>query len=416
MKVKIIIFLITYFLFFFNQNAFAQLEKLTLKKAIEHTLAENPVIKQMEAQLKAKQAEWKGLTGIHDPELILMKEGISNNTDPAFSEQRIGISQSVDFPLTSVYRVKKSKSEAASLQLQLEAAKRDAIYEVKLDYINLLYTISYKNLADEQKELAKNLAEAVKTKAQAGAGNGMDQLKTEIQLSQAENDIEYAKRILHEARYNLFNTMGLDVEDQKYTIVFSDTLRTKDEKIAQHVALDYVDKDPYYEAILKETEAAGFGVKEAKSEYLPNLNFSLYTQDYGDGFGYTGFEVGVSIPLWFAFNQSSKIQQAKYKKEALEWRKKEVHLDMKLQIEHAWHNYSASRNNMMRFKETISSKSTELKNLTFEAYQLGEIDLLNLLNAQQIYLDTRKSYLTALRDYYLQIIKLEKYMNTEIVY
>jgi cobalt-zinc-cadmium efflux system outer membrane protein len=86
-----------------------------------------------------------------------------------------------------------------------------------------------------------------------------------------------------------------------------------------------------------------------------------------------------------------------------------------LQIEHAWHNYEASRNNVLRFKEIISSKSTELKNLTFEAYQLGEIDLLNLLNAQQIYLDTRKSYLTALR-YYLQIIKLEKYMNTEIVY
>jgi cobalt-zinc-cadmium efflux system outer membrane protein len=415
MKSKSFLFL-SITLLFFSNFLWGQTEKLTLQKAIEHALAENPVIKQMEANLKAKQAEWKGLTGIHDPELILMKEGVSNNTDPAFSEQRIGISQSVDFPLTSVYRVKKSKREAAALQLQLEAAKREAIYEVKLDYIQLLYTISYKNLADEQKELANSLAEAVKTKAQAGAGNGMDQLKTEIQLAQAENDIEYAKRILHQARYDLFNTMGLDVEEQKYSIEFSDTLKTKDEKIAQHVALDYVDKHPYYEAILQETEAAAFGVKEARSEYLPNLNFSLYTQDYGDGFGYTGFEVGVSIPLWFAFNQSSKIQQAKYKKEALEWHKKEVHLDIKLQIEHAWHNYEASRNNVLRFKEIISSKSTELKNLTFEAYQLGEIDLLNLLNAQQIYLDTRKNYLTALQDYYLQIIKLEKYMNTEIVY
>jgi hypothetical protein len=53
MKVKPIVFLITYFFFFFNQNALAQLEKLTLQKAIEHTLAENPVIKQMEAQPKS---------------------------------------------------------------------------------------------------------------------------------------------------------------------------------------------------------------------------------------------------------------------------------------------------------------------------------------------------------------------------
>jgi len=54
--------------------------------------------------------------------------------------------------------------------------------------------------------------------------------------------------------------------------------------------------------------------------------------------------------------------------------------------------------------------------LTLEAYKLGEIDLLNLLNAQQLYLDTRKNYLKVLQDYYLQLIELEKYMNKEIVY
>jgi cobalt-zinc-cadmium efflux system outer membrane protein len=114
MKSKSFLFL-SITLLFFSNFLWGQTEKLTLQKAIEHALAENPVIKQMEANLKAKQAEWKGLTGIHDPELILMKEGVSNNTDPAFSEQRIGISQSVDFPLTSVYRVKKSKREAMQL-------------------------------------------------------------------------------------------------------------------------------------------------------------------------------------------------------------------------------------------------------------------------------------------------------------
>lgn len=416
MKSKFILILLAYSLFLLNQTVVAQEEKLTLQKTVEQTLAGNPAIKQMEAQLKAKLNEWKGLTGIHDPELILMKEGMKRNTDPAFSERRIGVSQSVDFPLKSAYRIKQSKSEAMAMQLKYEAVKREAIYRVKNDYIQLLYTLYYKKLAAEQYELANNLTEAVSTKSQAGASNGMDKLKTEIQLAQAQNDIEYSERILHEARYELFNTMGLDEEDQKYTIEFADTIRTKNDVVDQHVALEFVTTHPYYKAIVKETEAADYGVKGAKSQYLPDLNFSLYAQDYGDGFGYTGFEIGVSIPLWFAFNQNTQVQQSKYKKEALEWRKKEVNLDMKMQIEHAWHNYKASQDNMLRFKEVISSKSTELKNLTFEAYKLGEIDLLNLLNAQQIYLETRKSYLVALRDYYMQLIKLEKYMDTEIVY
>lgn len=400
----------------FSNLIWSQTEKLTLQKAVDQTISSSPVLKQIEAELNRKMIEWKGMTGIKDPELILMKEGINSNSDPAFSEQRIGVSQSVDFPLTSIYRVKQSKREALALQFRYKAARREAVQEVKHDYIQLLYAIYYKKLAGEQKELAENLAQAVKTKNEAGAGNGMDQLKTEIQLAQAENDIEFAKRILHEARYELFNTMGLNEDDQKYSIEFADTIRTKNDAIGQHDALDFVSNHPYYESVVKETEAAEYGVKAAKSQFLPDLSFSLYTQDYGDGFDYTGFEVGVSIPLWFVFNQNTNIQQAKYEKEALEWRKKEVNLNMKMQIEHAWHNYEASRNNMVRFKEIISSKSSQLKTLTFEAYQLGEIDLLNLLSAQQIYLETRKTYLIALRDYYLQLIKLEKYMNTEIVY
>ncbi len=411
-KLLLIFFFLSGTVLSFSQDA----QKLTLQIAVEQTLENNPKIKQLESKLKAKSQAWRTATGIHDPELIYMQEGINKNTTPAFEEQRIGISQSVDFPLTSVYRLKKIKREKEAIELQLEAAKRSVKEEVKKDYIQLLYTIYYQNLIEEQLELAKNLANAVKSRTDAGAGNQMDLLKSELQLASSQNEIDFAERILHQSRYELFNTMGMDTEKQKYSIQFNDTLRTRNDAIDQEVALEFVTAHPTYMAVLKMQKSAEFNLRESKSNLLPDISFSLYQQDYGDGFDYTGFEVGLHIPLWFPLKQSGEIQQARWEKQALEWKQKEVMLNMKMQIEHAWHNYEASKKSMERFQNIIRSKSEQLKSLTLEAYKLGEIDLLNLLNAQQIYLDTRKNYLNALRDYYLQLIKLEKYMNKEIVY
>lgn len=54
--------------------------------------------------------------------------------------------------------------------------------------------------------------------------------------------------------------------------------------------------------------------------------------------------------------------------------------------------------------------------MALRSYQLGEIDLLNLLNAQQTYIDSEQRYLGALRDYFLQLVALEKYMDKDLVY
>lgn len=392
--------------------------KLTIQKAIDEVLSKNPELMQQKAKLEAKSHQWRTSLGINDPELIYFKEGINSNLTPDFDEQRIAVSQSIDFPLTSYYRLKKIQQEKTAMQMEIDALKRNLIADVKKSYVHLLYAIYHQKLMQQQLKLAQDLNQAVQTRAETGAGTGMDKLKAEIQLAQAQNDIDYAERILHQARYELFNIMGLEEDEQKYSIQFMDTLRTKNKVIDQHAALEYVTKHPNYLAGLKQQQAASFAVKEAQSNYLPDLHVSLYRQNFAGGnyYNHSGFEVGLSIPLWFPFNQNGKIQMAKARQDQLQWQQTKILLDMKMQIEHAWHNYETSKNSMERFKKVIGAKSEKLQSLTLDAYKLGEIDLLNLLNTQKLYLDTRKSYLKSLKDYYLQLVKLEKYMNAEIIY
>jgi len=124
----------------------------------------------------------------------------------------------------------------------------------------------------------------------------------------------------------------------------------------------------------------------------------------------------LSIPLWLPFEQRGKIRMAEARQSEIEWQQKSIELDMKQQIEHAWHRYETSKRTTERYNRTMREKALKLQELSLKAYRLGEIDLLNLISAQQVFMENHKRYLTSLRDYYLQLAQLEKFLDQELVY
>jgi cobalt-zinc-cadmium efflux system outer membrane protein len=287
---------------------------------------------------------------------------------------------------------------------------------VKIKYIEVLYGLRLKQLRVQQTSLAKELYNAVYSKFETGMGNGIDLTNAEIQLAEAQNDLDDAEKVIHTARYSLFNLIGLNPEMQKYSITFADSLQTNNIEMNQIEALAVLDKQPLYIAALHDYEAAKNQLKEARSNILPDIRFNYYKQDYGTGYNFNGFEVGLSIPIWFPFDQRGNIKIALAKQEEILFKEKSIELDMKEQIERAWHSYEASRATVNRYRETIKTKAEKLQSLAIEAYRLGEIDLLNMINAQQVYLNSQQRYLLALRDYYIQLSLLEKYLNQNLVY
>jgi cobalt-zinc-cadmium efflux system outer membrane protein len=365
------------------------------------------------AQLKQKENLWRTETGISAPEISYFKEGIASGPGDVFDEKRITISQEIDFPLTTSYRLKALAEEAKALKLQINSRENEIKAEVKSYYVEVLYALNLQKSRQNQLKLAQELYNAVYTKFETGMGNGIDLANAELRLEESKNDLDQTEWILHKARYGLFFAMGLPVEEQKYSIEFSDTLQASDIEISQIMTLAVQEKQPDFLASEHQLQAAGFYIKEARSNILPNIRLNLYKQDYGSGYDFNGFEVGLQIPIWYPLDQKGKINTALAKQDEIRWKQQEIKLNMKRQIEYAWHNYSVSRSIINRYNKTMKEKAAQLQSLTLKGYQLGEIDLLNLLNAQQTYLTSEARYLSALRDYYLQLVALEKYLEED---
>jgi len=389
---------------------------LTIQDAVDQAIKNNAQINQMRAQLQQKQAEWRTQTGISAPEISYMKEGIDPKADQPFQEKRWTVSQSVDFPLTTAYRIKAIREEAQALELNIQEEERKVKADVKTKYVEVMYALQLQKLRDQQLKLTTELYNAVYTQFETGMGNGMDLTKAELQVAEANNDIDDARRQLHMARYSLFMLMGLPPENQKYTIQFADTLRSNNVEVSQITALSVLSDQPSYKSTEKQLDAARYFLKEARSNILPDIRFNLYKQDYGGGFNYNGFELGLSFPIWYPFEQKGKIRMNLARQDEILWKQKEIRSGVKEQVEHAWHSYEASRSIIKRYDETIRSKADKLHKLSLNAYRLGEIDLLNLIQSQQIYLSSQQRYLAALRDYYVQLVELERFLNLELVY
>ncbi len=396
--------------------SYGQDNLLSIHDAVKQAYDNNAELNQMRARLVQKENEWRTSTGVSAPEISYFKEGISDDPTAPFAEKRMAVTQEVDFPLTAVYRVKAIKQEVEAQQNVILAKEKEISSLVKGKYIEVIYALYLQKSRQNQLNLAQELYNAVYTKFETGMGNGIDLVNAEIQLDEARNDLDQSEWILHQARYGLFNVIGLPVDEQKYSIQFADTLYATDIDISQIQVLAVQEEQPDYKASVNMLNASDYFLKEAKSNILPDIRFSLYKQDYGTGYDFNGFEVGLSIPIWYPLEQKGKIQMATARKEELLWNQQAIRLNMKKEIEYAWHNYSVSRSIVNRYHDSMKDRASKLQSMTLKAYQLGEINLLELLNAQQTFLKSEQRYLTALRDYYLQLAALEQYIGKELIF
>lgn len=403
-------------LLLFPYTAQGQENMLTINEAVESAFERNTELQQMRAVLKQERENRRTETGIEAPEISYFREGIQTGPEDLFDEQRIAISQELDFPLTTLYRLKAARQSVISMEYRVKALEREVKAGVKSSYIEVVYALHLQRSRSEQLKISTDLYNAVYTRFETGVATGVDLANAELQMQQARNDLDNAEWILHKARYGLFQVMGLPVADQKYTIEFSDTLRAEDIEISQIQSLGLQGEQPEYRAIEHELNSSLYNLREARSNILPDIRLSMYKQDFGEGYNYSGFEVGLSIPIWYPLEQKGNINKAIARKDELGWKQTEVELNMKKQIEYAWHNYSVSRKIVDRYNSTMKEKAAKLRSMALRAYQLGEIDLLNLLNAQKTYIDSEQQYLEALRDYFLQLVALEKYFANDLVY
>ncbi len=401
------------FIHFISGSLIAQEMTISVQDALNSALQNSPELNRSLEEVRIYESRIGTSWGMESPEFIYFQEGLDGST---FEEQRWGVSQNLAFPLTGYYQNQKARADVTAILMEVESIRKNIQISVKKAYTELAYAIKNVELTEREVKLAAELRDIARTRFEVGESSELDLIHSEIYLSRANNDLLQAIEKKHNSRYVLFRIMGIDSADQLYGVTFPDTLIYFDVSINQDQILNALKETPEIKTARLLAESARQDIRVAKSSYLPDIRIDYYRQDFGNGYDFKGFEVGIKIPLWFGLNEKNRVIRANATYRQAEWDVTETILKMNEMAENAWHSFETSQEIIHSYRGFIQKHSENLLELTQEGYRMGELDLLRVLEAQRTYLEGQQQYNQALRNYYLTLIELEQYLPNELVF
>lgn len=395
--------------------AHAQDQNLTVRDAIELAIESNPELAMTRTDVdRALAARWKafGSTGL---EVMHAREGVPDGGS-GFAEQKWALGLNLPFPLQSTALWQAASEQAAANRLTTDATLLDLTAAVKEAYVQLLFAQELVHSTRQEVDLASTLVEVVAARVEVGEAAEIDLMKVQLEQTSAQTALRNAELLFQNSRYSLFQVIGVDPEEQRYEIVFPDTLSYQPSAIDQDEVMAAVASHPLMMSAKRQTMAAQRVLKGTGYGLLPDLYAGWFQQDFGTGYQFHGFEVGLRIGLPGADMRRSNRAIAKADVHDREQAAFRTELDLKRAAESAWHGYETARRAVRVYTDQQSERAQALLQRTREGYQLGQLDLLTVLDAQRVYLSVQRTYYQQLRDYYLELIRLERLLGRELVF
>jgi len=301
--------------------------------------------------------------------------------------------------------------------LNLENIKQTVRYKTANAYANLLHKKNETEIAKEAVEMSNSQLRLIHDQYSEGAVAKADVLMMEVRLANNRQTLMSAQGNLEIAKYDLINVMGLSgTINVEPTDVFSYEPYPKELSECEEYALEH----------RPDGIAAEYGIKiadankdSAKSGYRPKITGSIGRGIAGEkpfgmedsdnlaasiNFKWNIFDNGITsanVSQADALVQQSQFD-AEYIKKNITWETRTAYMKMK----------TAEKNIQ---EATAAVKQAEESYLIAQVrYEEGVDILLNLLDAQERLTQARSNYSTALYQYNLYRVTLDKAMGVPV--
>lgn len=386
--------------------------RLSIEDAVGYAKKHNPRIHQAEANMELEKAAKRRAWAPPKPELLLIYEGMPRgNYFDLYESRKIMFSQRIEFPLKNVYKIKRQSSllERSAQELELEKLKLTA--EVKIAYYETLRAREQYNLAQENLTLSEDLMAKAKLRFDLGEVGSIDYRRAKLEKLLAENMVISAGINRKNAIEALILLLAGSPETSRLPIAeieLTDSLLYRPIDIT---SLESKKKQLMYHSRIqiaaKEQESAANALSLAKSSFLPDFYIVYSRENVQTEPGFWGARLGISLPLWFLWDQKAQIAEARASKKASEWNKVHEENHLRSELETAVFALQEQEKQVQRFQNEILIEAEQVFELARVSYKEGETSYIEVIFAQQSLIETRSEYLDLLAEYNKAIAKLE---------
>jgi len=397
---------------FLSTGAFAQ-QPISLEQAVQTALQKNQLIKSAEYQVEYFRQVKKMSTDIGKLSAMWM-HGQYNSL---YQDNNFTFVQTLPFPALLGSQIQLGKEQVIGAQKALVSAQNDLVFEVKSVYYQLLYLVALGNLLQSQDSLYEDFSRASSLRFKTGESNLLEKTTAETQLMEVRNqsrinqaDIQIAESRLQALLRNETPVIASDVLRKRELPESLDTV-----SLAANPQLNYLRQQAAISQRARQVE---------RNRLLPDISVGYFNQSligiqningldrfFGASKRFQGFELGLSIPLWFrppvARAKSAAINEEILKKNA-------DHFQTTLQgtYRQALQELDKNLSSFTYYESSALTNAGLILTQARKAYRGGEIGYIEYLQSLRNAITIKSNYLQSLNQYNQSVVKIEFLLGT----
>ena len=410
---------------------------LTLDKALEIALDENPTIKVAAEEIALKKVASKEAWQSLLPEASLngsldhtIKAAEMKLNDRSFKMGQDGTNTanaglSINLPLfaPAVYRaMSMTKTDIELAVEKSRASELDLINQVTKAYYQLMLAQDSYEVLQGSYKLAEDNFNVVNAKYQQGAVSEFDKISAEVQMRSIKPNVISAVNAVTLAKLQLKVLMGItaDVDiktDDNLTnyesMLFANQLKEEDMSLENNTTMKQ------FELNMKLLEK---NVKSLKTNFMPTLSMSFsyqYQSLYNPNinfFDYTwsnssSLMFNLSIPLYRASN-FTKVKSARIQMRQLDWNRIDTERKLNMQVVSYRNNMTASSEQVVSNKENVMQAEKAVQ-IAGKRYEVGKGTVLELNSSQVSLTQAQLTYNQSIYDYLVAKADLDQVLGKQ---
>ena len=410
---------------------------LTLDKALEIALDENPTIKVAAEEIALKKVASKEAWQSLLPEASLngsldhtIKAAEMKLNDMSFKMGQDGTNTanaglSINLPLfaPAVYRaMSMTKTDIELAVEKSRASELDLINQVTKAYYQLMLAQDSYEVLQGSYKLAEDNFNVVNAKYQQGAVSEFDKISAEVQMRSIKPNVISAANAVTLAKLQLKVLMGItaDVDiktDDNLTnyesMLFANQLKEEDMSLENNTTMKQ------FELNMKLLEK---NVKSLKTNFMPTLSMSFsyqYQSLYNPNinfFDYTwsnssSLMFNLSIPLYRASN-FTKVKSARIQMRQLDWNRIDTERKLNMQVVSYRNNMTASSEQVVSNKENVMQAEKAVQ-IAGKRYEVGNGTVLELNSSQVSLTQAQLTYNQSIYDYLVAKADLDQVLGKQ---
>jgi cobalt-zinc-cadmium resistance protein CzcA len=399
-------FLVTLFLLISFLGRSQQL--LTLEQAIETALKNNSSVQAETYNVESQRALKK--TGFDLPKTnVSLLYGQYNSYSK--NDNNLTITQTIPFTAFGSQGAL-NRSLVASSELRKAATENELVFQVKQVYYQLAFLRARHKLLQQQDSIYEGFLKAASLRYKTGETNLLEQTTAESQRNEVRNML--AKNLADQ----------VVVRTQLKTLINSDELPDITDLELSKVSFANtpdsaaVQANPSAAYLRQQVQVAKDEKKVESAKAAPEILLGFFTQTLigaqdmesgtiatsGDRF--TGFQVGLAIPLWFVPHQG-RVKAAEYNRQSAESNYQYYHKTLQGQYQQANQEYSKNKNSLDYYTTSALPNAELILKQSQTAFRNGEIGYAEYLLGVQKAIAIKEGHLETLNDYNQSIIYIE---------